>query len=417
MDTEQNNNSELSQEEKLQSAINDADILMTNLQSKKEEYTKLLDELNEQKNEIEKIINEVETTKNTFLDDITTELKDYKTKFEEKNTEIETQKKEFNDLYNGLEEKFNNLVEEYETCAQERIEEINSKVSETTTVLEKEQDDFDKFIETNKKDYDEKYIEITTLATKYNTTTTESLTNIDKREKSITASQAKIEKIEADCQVIKDAITEYIDNMNAKTKEIDEKIKGFTEDTQKIININQEQTIEISRQLELATGAGLFAAFKKRKDELEVGQWIWLGILVFSILIFIGFSCWLVGEFQKIDWSNVNWFVDIFLKITASTPVLYLVAFVTDRYAKERRLLEEYAFKSTISLALKPYFDMISSNKITDEEREFLIKSIENIFTTPTDKVYRTKECQNKVDIAHLAEVTKNLEQKINEGQ
>ena len=197
--------------------------------------------------------------------------------------------------------------------------------------------------------------------------------------------------------------------LNLKTQEIDEKTKKYNEDTQKIIKTNKEQTEEISRQLELATGVGLFAAFKKRKDELEIGQWIWLGILVVSIFIFIGFSCWLVGEFQKIDWSNVNWFVDIFLKITASTPVLYLVAFVTDRYTKERRLLEEYAFKSTISLALKPYFDMVSSNQITDEEREFLIKSIENIFATPTDKVYRTKECQNKVAITHLSEGVDNI--------
>ena len=243
------------------------------------------------------------------------------------------------------------------------------------------------------------------------TTTTESLSNIEKREKTITSSQAKIEKIEADCQVIKDSITEYINNMNTKTKEIDEKTKKFTEETQNIINKNIEQTKEIDRQLELATGVGLFASFNKRKSDLEVGQWIWLGILIIALLLLIGFSIWITLEFKKIDWQNVNWFIDVILKATLSMPVLYLVAFVTDRYTKERRLLEEYAFKSTISLALKPYFDMVSNTGITNEERQFLIKSIENVFSTPTDKVYRTKECQNKIDVSHLAELTETVNQ------
>lgn len=404
-----NEEKELTQEEKLKKANDDANVLLTNLQAKKEEYENLLKDLSANKEEIQNTIKEISTAKETFIDDINNKLEEYETKFKEKDKEINNQKTSFIEMFQNLENQFNKLVTDYESKSEQGQQEIEDKITECSELLNKEQNEFDKFIENNKRDYDQKYIEISTLANKYNATTTESLTNIDKREKSITTSQAKIEKIEADCQVIKDAIVEYIDNMNLKTKEIDEKTKKYNEDTQKIIKTNKEQTEEISRQLELATGVGLFAAFKKRKDELEIGQWIWLGILVVSIFIFIGFSCWLVGEFQKIDWSNVNWFVDIFLKITASTPVLYLVAFVTDRYTKERRLLEEYAFKSTISLALKPYFDMVSSNQITDEEREFLIKSIENIFATPTDKVYRTKECQNKVAITHLSEGVDNI--------
>ena len=404
-----NEEKELTQEEKLKKANDDANVLLTNLQAKKEEYDKISDDLKSKEQEIKSIINEINTAKETFINDINNKLEEYETKFKEKDEEINNQKTSSIEMFQDLENQFNKLVTDYESKSEQGQQEIEDKITECSELLNKEQNEFDKFIENNKRDYDQKYIEISTLANKYNATTTESLTNIDKREKSITTSQAKIEKIEADCQVIKDAIVEYIDNMNLKTKEIDEKTKKYNEDTQKIIKTNKEQTEEISRQLELATGVGLFAAFKKRKDELEIGQWIWLGILVVAIFIFIGFSCWLVGEFQKIDWSNVNWFVDIFLKITASTPVLYLVAFVTDRYTKERRLLEEYAFKSTISLALKPYFDMVSSNQITDEEREFLIKSIENIFATPTDKVYRTKECQNKVAITHLSEGVDNI--------
>ena len=108
----------------------------------------------------------------------------------------------------------------------------------------------------------------------------------------------------------------------------------------------------------------------------------------------------------QVDWQNTDWITKILFKFLLPLPLVYLIVFVTDRYAKERRLLEEYAFKSTISLALKPYFKMVTNKDLTDDEREFLIKSIENIFTTPTNKVYRTKECQNKIDISHLTEMT-----------
>ena len=415
-----NEEKELTQEEKLKKANDDANVLLTNLQAKKEEYDKISDDLKSKEQEIKSIINEINTAKETFINDINNKLEEYETKFKEKDEEINNQKTSSIEMFQVLENQFNKLVTDYESKSEQGQQEIEDKIAECTELLNKEQNEFDKFIKDNKLDYEQQYEKIKTLVSQYQASTTESLTSIKARLDEATTNSEKIKQIEAQAKVFKDVLDEYIANMTSKTEEINEKTKKYSDDTQKIINTNKEQTNEIDKLLRLATGRSLFYSFHKRKRDLEKTQWIWLTVLGLSLLIFIGFSCWLVGEFQKIDWSNVNWFVDIFLKITASTPVLYLVAFVTDRYTKERRLLEEYAFKSTISLALKPYFDMVSSNQITDTEREFLIKSIENIFKTPTDKVYRTKECQNKIGVAHLTEVPENvrhLENKINEDK
>lgn len=411
---------EFSQEEKLEQANKDAENLIKDLETQKTEYKNLLKELTEKKEQIDNILGEINSTKQTFIDSTNNKLEEYAKTFEEKTLDIANLKTKSEETLNTLDSQYNDFIEKYKTDADEKISEMTTKVNEMSDKLDEENAAFDKFLKDNKVEYEQQYEKIKTLVSQYQASTTESLTSIKARLDESTDNAADIKKMHAEMKTYKSSVDEYVNKMNATTDAIEERVKVYHEKTQKIIEQNNEQTAEISRQLELATGAGLFAAFKKRKDELEIGQWIWLGILVVSILIFIGFSCWLVGEFQKIDWNNVNWFVDIILKITASTPVLYLVAFVTDRYAKERRLLEEYAFKSTISLALKPYFDMVSSNQITDQEREFLIKSIENIFTTPTDKVYRTKECQNKIDVTHLTELTenvKNLENKINEDK
>ena len=151
----------------------------------------------------------------------------------------------------------------------------------------------------------------------------------------------------------------------------------------------------------------------QRKKSLTKTQGWWLSGLIVSIIVLICFSWHLVDVLQHIDVTKSNWWIDILLKASLSLPVLYLVAFLTDRYTKERRLIEEYAFKSTLSLSLKPYFDMVSSRKLDAVEQEFLIKAIENIFATPTDKVYKTKECQNKIDVSHLQDIIdKEINQK-----
>lgn len=398
-------------EEQLEKSNSEATRLIQELESKKVEYSELLEDLNTQKEDISSILSEINTDKQTFIDDIKKKLEEYSEKFTEVNSEIDTLKSDTEETFKTLDSEYNELINKYKTDADEKMEEMTSKVDEMSTKLDDENDKFDKFITDNKAAYEQQYTEIKELVSKYRTSTADSIDNIATREKSIVASQAKIEKIEADLQVLKDSIDEYTENMSDKTKEIDEKIKKFSTETQSIIEKNTIQTEEIGRQLELATGAGLFSSFDKRRKDLEIGQWVWLGVLILSITMLIIFSIWLTCQFKQIDWQNVNWFIDVILKASVSMPILYLVAFVTDRYTKERRLLEEYAFKSTISLALKPYFDMVASNNITDDERQFLIRSIENVFSTPTDKVYRTKECQNKIDIAHLTELTENVKQ------
>ena len=100
--------------------------------------------------------------------------------------------------------------------------------------------------------------------------------------------------------------------------------------------------------------------------------------------------------------TPIDWFKDVLLKFALSSPAIYMLCFFTDRYAKTRRLIEEYAFKSTISLALKPYFDLVKSLDGEEEEKDknFLIAVIGNIFTTPTDKVFRTTEKQYTLDFS-----------------
>ncbi len=81
------------------------------------------------------------------------------------------------------------------------------------------------------------------------------------------------------------------------------------------------------------------------------------------------------------------------MKLSLTVPLGFALTFCTVQYSRERRLEEEYAFKSSISVSLNPYRDLIHSilekggadlTKYTD----FVVDSVRNVFTPPTDKVF-----------------------------
>lgn len=391
-------------EEQLEKSNSEATRLIQELESKKVEYSELLEDLNTQKEDISSILSEINTDKQTFIDDIKKKLEEYSEKFTEVNSEIDTLKSDTEETFKTLDSEYNELINKYKTDADEKMEEMTSKVDEMSKKLDDENNEFDKFITDNKAAYDQQYEKIRTLVSEYQSSTTESLTSIKARLDEATTNAEKIKQIEAQAKVFKDTLDEYIKNMTTTTEEIETKTKQYSDDTQLIINTNQELTEEIKEQLQKATGVSLFHMFQKRKEALEKNQGWWLTGVIASIIVLILFSWWIISSIQNIPQNgSIDWFKDAIFKFTLSTPVIYLLYFLTDRYTKLRRLIEEYAFKSAISLALTPYYDLVQGldDDTQEKDKDFLIAVIGNIFKTPTDKVFKTKEAQFDLDFSN----------------
>lgn len=391
-------------EEQLEKSNSEATRLIQELESKKAEYSELLENLNTQKEDISSILSEINTAKQTFINDINKKLEEYADKFTEVSSKIDTLKSDTEETFKTLDSEYNELINKYKTDADEKIEEMTSQVDEMTTKLNDENDKFDKFITDNKVAYDQQYEKIRTLVSEYQSSTTESLTSIKARLDEATTNAEKIKQIEAQAKVFKDTLDEYIKNMTTTTEEIETKTKQYSDDTQLIINTNQELTEEIKEQLQKATGVSLFHMFQKRKEALEKNQGWWLTGVIASIIVLILFSWWIISSIQNIPQNgSIDWFKDAIFKFTLSTPVIYLLYFLTDRYTKLRRLIEEYAFKSAISLALTPYYDLVQGldDDTQEKDKDFLIAVIGNIFKTPTDKVFKTKEAQFDLDFSN----------------
>lgn len=400
-----NNNQEqqeITEEEKLEQASRRADSLLSELEKTKNKFADVLAELNEKQSDIENLINEINTAKATFIKTINEQLSHYDEKFRKNNESINTQKDNVEQSSSELVSKFAALTEKYEQEANTAIEKIQGKIEESTDLLNNEQDNFDKFLSDNRADYDKQFKEIDSLISQYKASTTESLTSIKARLDESTNNSEKIKQIEAQAKVFKESLDEYVQTMQEKTNEINEKTKKYSEDTQAIINTNSQLTDEIKEQLEKATGVSLFHMFQKRKEALEGNQKWWLIGIIASVLILIFFSCWIIYSLPTAQNSTIDWFKDAIFKFTLSSPAIYLLYFFSDRYTKLRRLIEEYAFKSAISLALTPYFDLVKGldDKAEEKDKEFLIAVIGNIFKTPTDKVFRTKESNYDLDFS-----------------
>lgn len=372
--------------------------IINNFSESENKISDTLQQFNNTLNEYNNRLNSLETQADTFKADTETKIKELDTRIEEwinDNTEYLDNKKA--------------SIEKMLTEVKEYIEEKETKT--------------DELYDTTTDNFTEKEEELARLIKKYQADIDVSVNKIDKLNTEAINSNSKIKQIEADSVVFKKTVDEYINNMQEAAKNISAQILMCKEKTDTVLKKNDDLTIQIEEQLQKATGISLFHTFQKRKEDLEKTQAWWLAGVIISTVALIIISFNVMSSLQHLPANTpIDWFKDVILKFTLSMPILYLLYFFTDRYTKTRRLIEEYAFKSTISLALKPYFDLIKGLDGEEEEKDknFLIAVIGNIFTTPTDKVFRTTEKQYTLDFSNyyksIADIIKPSENKENNG-
>lgn len=166
---------------------------------------------------------------------------------------------------------------------------------------------------------------------------------------------------------------------------------------------------DIVEKLSKATGITLFHAFEKRQEQIK-GHWIWLGIAA----AVLGLVIWLTSVFVN---GNTNPNAAFYIKLTLGLPAVVFAGFALQQYGKERRLKEEYAFKSSISLSLVAYRELVEQaiGTLGPEDKvkfaDFLVKSISVIFDSPTERVFGTRRTGGPTDTKIVAGLLQNLKE------
>ncbi|MGB8459152.1 MAG: hypothetical protein WCE50_15620 [Candidatus Acidiferrum sp.] len=184
--------------------------------------------------------------------------------------------------------------------------------------------------------------------------------------------QAKLEELETQ---LNQRSSETIETNHKKTE-------GLIDELAKLKD-------QIREQIQQATGFQLFGAFQSRQNEIAKSKNRWVWAIAALVVVSAAVTIWIAHEAQ---YYSVNSFA-FWVKLSLTVPLGFALTFCTVQYSRERRLEEEYAFKSSISVSLNPYRELIQSivekggtdmSKYTD----FVIDSVRNVFTPPTDKVF-----------------------------
>jgi len=146
----------------------------------------------------------------------------------------------------------------------------------------------------------------------------------------------------------------------------------------------------IRASIERATGFSLFHSFQKRQLDIELAKRFWMYALAGTVVVSLCISAVFIWSLQFVTQYNAAFF----LKLSISLPLVYAIAFCSIQYGRERRLEEEYAFKSSISISLDPYQRLVG--QLVDRQKPeelakytaFVIESVGKVFTSPTDRIF-----------------------------
>ena len=147
---------------------------------------------------------------------------------------------------------------------------------------------------------------------------------------------------------------------------------------------------QIKDSIRRATGFTLFHSFQKRQEDLVASKKFWAMMLAIVVAISLSLSIAFIIYVN----SLVTFGPAFYLKLSISLPIIYAIWFCSVQYSRERRLEEEYAFKSSISISLEPYRELVEKLVAKDKPEElakytaFIIESVGRVFTSPMENAF-----------------------------
>ena len=231
-------------------------------------------------------------------------------------------------------------------------------------------------------------------------------------EKFQSSSDASIKKASDE---LRSATTKLLEDTQAKVEDLQATLEQRSSET---IEANQGKTRnlvedlaklkeQIKEQIQQATGFRLFGAFQSRQNEIVRAKNIWAYAVGTLVCISAGVTIWIAHEAQSYSANSFAFWV----KLSLTIPLAFAITFCTVQYNRERRLEEEYAFKSSISVSLNPYRELVQSILTgTPEEAskysEFVIDTVRNVFRLPLTSVRSATEVwPDSEDLKQTAEI------------
>lgn len=243
------------------------------------------------------------------------------------------------------------------------------------------------------------------------------LATVQQNEASSTQRLASSVQNDAEISALETKIKEFFTQINDYRTKIDETtdsaaatVSNNTTQTNTLITNLADLEDQIKKQIQKATGFSLFHSFQTRQESISKSKNFWVKVLAGLLVATAGLTYYLVNTITGIDTA-------FFLKLSLSIPLIFAISFCTVQYSRERRLEEEYAFKSNISISLVPYQELVEKLVSIDqpEERQryatFIMDSITKVFTSPTEEIFKEKSKGKGLgDVKTVKQITELIE-------
>lgn len=210
------------------------------------------------------------------------------------------------------------------------------------------------------------------------------------------ANKNTIETLKTNIANSEQKISDNIENYRKQFEEVIAKntrslslIKEAEELQKKILS--QKDTVE--NLIGAAADGSLGSHFKERKEQIRDNVYIFLKIIIFSLLA----TCaWVWFVFKDFDSNSSDW-VHFVINVLRTLPAWFLVWWLIDRYTKERKLQEEYAFKSAIAMTMREHSKLLKNTDSGDVDKRdsqqiMLLKALENIYRNPDTRQDKEKD-------------------------
>jgi len=189
-------------------------------------------------------------------------------------------------------------------------------------------------------------------------------------------------------------LSDYKTSVKSLEEESRSNIEEHDKEAKRLTDQLNELEGRIRESIERATGYTLFHSFQRRQVDLVASKNIWAWALLACVVGSVALTCYLIHTVSGVHSLDTLFFV----KLSISLPLIFAISFCSVQYSRERRLEEEYAFKSAISISLEPYQKLVGQlvNESDAAEKAkytaFIISSINRVFTSPTGLVFDDQE-------------------------
>ena len=201
------------------------------------------------------------------------------------------------------------------------------------------------------------------------------------------------EQLVSQSEAFNTQVSEWTEKAEQSTK------TGETEYKRLVANLDELES-RIRESIERATGYSLFQSFHTRQLDIAKAKRFWGYTLASIVALSLIASGIFIYELRYVQVYNAAFY----LKLSISIPLIYAIAFCNLQYSRERRLEEEYAFKSNISVSLEPYQKLVE--KLVDKSKPeelskytaFIIDSVTRVYSSPTGHIFETPGDSNSAE-------------------